>query len=45
MNFNNVKANLEAHGFAVSTFPTAKLGIEKLLDGDFDAAMQICNSF
>ena len=24
MNFNNVKANLEAHGFAVSTFPTAK---------------------
>lgn len=28
-----------------STFPTAKLGIEKLIDGDFDAAMQICNSF
>ena len=28
-----------------STFPTAKLGIEKLLDGDLDAAMQICNSF
>lgn len=28
-----------------STFPTARLGIEKLLDGDFDAAMQICNSF
>jgi len=28
-----------------STFPTAKLGIEKLLDGDLDGAMQICNSF
>ncbi len=28
-----------------STFPTAKLGIEKLLDGDFDTAMQICNSY
>ncbi len=28
-----------------STFPTAKQGIEKLLDGDFDGAMQICNSF
>lgn len=28
-----------------STFPTAKLGIEKLLDGDLDTAMQICNSF
>lgn len=28
-----------------STFPTAKLGIEQLLDGNFDGAMQLCNSF
>lgn len=27
------------------TFPSAKAGIEKLLDGDFDGAMQICNSY
>lgn len=26
-------------------FPTAKQGIEKLLDGDLDGAMQICNSY
>lgn len=25
-------------------FADAKLGVEKILDGDFDAAMQICNS-
>jgi PTH1 family peptidyl-tRNA hydrolase len=25
-------------------FPAAKQGIEKILNGDFDAAMQICNS-
>lgn len=28
-----------------STFSTAKKGVEKLLSGDFDGAMQICNSF
>lgn len=28
-----------------STFPTAKLGVEALLDGNFDGAMQLCNSF
>ncbi|MBE6553352.1 MAG: aminoacyl-tRNA hydrolase [Ruminococcaceae bacterium] len=27
------------------TFSTARAGIEKLLNGDFDAAMQICNSY
>ena len=27
------------------TFPSAKQGVEKLLDGDFDGAMQICNSY
>jgi PTH1 family peptidyl-tRNA hydrolase len=28
-----------------ATFPTAKAGVEKILSGDFDGAMQICNSF
>ncbi len=28
-----------------STFPTVKAGIELLLDGKFDAAQQMCNSF
>lgn len=28
-----------------ATFPTAKSGVEKILSGDFDGAMQICNSF
>ena len=28
-----------------SAFPTAKAGIEKILDGDFDTAMQLCNSY
>lgn len=28
-----------------ASFPTAKQGIEKILDGDFDGAMQICNSY
>ena len=28
-----------------ATFPTAKEGVEKILSGDFDGAMQICNSF
>ena len=27
------------------SFPTAKQGIERILDGDLDAAMQICNSY
>ncbi len=27
------------------TFPSAIAGIKKILDGDFDAAMQICNSY
>jgi peptidyl-tRNA hydrolase len=26
-------------------FPTAWEGVAKILDGDFDAAMQICNSY
>lgn len=28
-----------------ATFPTVKAGVEKILSGDFDGAMQICNSF
>lgn len=28
-----------------ATFPTAKSGIEKILSGDLDEAMQICNSY
>ncbi len=28
-----------------SAFPTAKAGIEQLLNGNFDAAQQLCNSF
>ncbi len=28
-----------------STFPAVKAGIEKLLDGDFEGAQQLCNSF
>ena len=28
-----------------ATVPTAKAGVEKILSGDFDGAMQICNSF
>ena len=28
-----------------AAFPTAKAGVEKILSGDFDGAMQICNSF
>lgn len=28
-----------------STFPTVEEGIQKILDGNFDNAMQICNSF
>ena len=35
----------EERDLLFSTFPTAKAGIEKILLGDFDAAMQTCNSF
>lgn len=28
-----------------ATFPTAKAGVEKILSGDVDGAMQICNSY
>ena len=36
------KADLEKLS---ATFPTAKEGVEKIIAGDFDGAMQICNSF
>ena len=42
-----VLSNFSAEELALlrGTFSTARAGIEKVLSGDFDAAMQICNSY